>query len=72
MLEYLYETPIVSVPEVRNLVQTTYPAANKLVGAMERHGILVQLTSQRRNRRFLYRDYTTLFNDEQDNAEMSS
>ena len=66
MLEYLYEHPIVSVSEVRDLVQTTYPAANNLVRQFERQGILVEVTGNRRNRRFLYRDYTALFNDEVD------
>jgi Fic family protein len=66
VLEYLYEHPIVSVSEVRDLVQTTYPAANNLVRQFERQGILVEVTGNRRNRRFLYRDYTALFNDEVD------
>ena len=63
VLEFLYEHPIVSVPAVQELIGTTYPAANNLVMRLVKHGILHELTAQRRNRRFIYRDYIHLFND---------
>lgn len=64
VLEYLYERPIVSVSEVRQVIDTTYQAANNLVGQFVRHGVLHEMTGQKRHRRFVYRDYTNLFNDE--------
>lgn len=63
VLEQLYKHPIVSVGEVKELIGTTYPAANDLVARMANCGILREYTGQLRNRRFMYRDYTDLFRD---------
>lgn len=63
VLEHLYQHPIVSVNQVREIIQTSYPAANNLVGQFVRHGILHEMTGQKRNRRFLYREYVDLFHD---------
>jgi Fic family protein len=63
VLEYLYERPIVSVNQVKELIGTAYPAANTLVGKMEERGILREFTGQSRNRRFRYEDYIALFAD---------
>jgi len=64
LLEYLYDHPIVSVNEVEQLTSTTFQAANGLVNKFVTNGILSEITGQTRNRRFLYRDYIHLFNDE--------
>lgn len=63
VLEHLYQNPIVSVTDVQALIETTYPAANNLVQQFERHRVLREMTGHKRNRRFLYSDYTALFND---------
>jgi len=63
-LEYLYLHPIVSVNQVKDLIGTTYPAANDLVAKLDENGILRELTGQTRNRRFLYHDYINLFHDD--------
>lgn len=63
VLEYLYEHPIVSVSEVRNLIGTTYPAANDLVARLVAIGILHEMTGQARHRRFIYQSYIQLFQD---------
>jgi Fic family protein len=63
-LEYLFEHPIVSVKQVRELIGTTYPAANELVGRLAKIGILTEVTGQVRNRRFRYDAYIRLFADE--------
>lgn len=68
VLEHLYQRPIVSVNEVRELTATTYPAANALVGRMAALGILEEMTGQARNRRFRYGPYIRLFNDEREGA----
>jgi Fic family protein len=62
VLEHLYQRPILSVNDVRELIGTTYPAANELVGRMEKLGILEEMTGQSRNRRFRYAPYIRLFN----------
>jgi Fic family protein len=64
VLENLYMRPIVSVNQVRDLIGTTYPAANQLVDKMAQIGIVTEMTGQVRNRLFLYTPYIRLFNDE--------
>jgi len=63
VLEHLYQHPIVAVTEVQELIQTSYPAANNLVAQFVTHGVLHEMTGQKRNRRFIYRDYIDLFHD---------
>jgi Fic family protein len=66
VLEHLFERPIVSVNEVRDLIDTTYPAANQLVDRLVTLGILEEMTGQARNRRFRYAPYIRLFNDDRE------
>jgi Fic family protein len=66
VLEHLYKRPILSVNEVRDLIGTTYPAANQLVERMERLGILAEVTGQARNRQFEYAPYVHLFNEDRE------
>lgn len=69
VLEYLYEHPIVSVNEVQELIGTSYPAANDLVGRLVDGDILHEFTGQARNRRFIYQRYIHLFNDPETEAD---
>ena len=62
-LEHLFAHPIVSVNDVRELIGTTYPAANELVGRLADVGIVTEVTGQMRNRRFRYDPYIRLFAD---------
>ena len=70
VLEYLYERPIVSVRNVRDLIGTTYPTANNLVSRLVENRILYEATGQTRNRVFLYQDYINLFHDTDSNAQI--
>jgi Fic family protein len=63
VLEHLFDHPIVSVNEVRDLIGTTYPAANDLVAKMQAIGILQEITGQARNRRYPYGPYVELFQE---------
>ena len=63
VLEHLYERPIVSVTQIRELTGTTFPAANELASRLEDLGILVEFTGQRRHRRFRHDAYVRLFED---------
>ena len=63
VLENLYRKPVVTVKEVRNMIGATYPAANNVVARFVEHGILRELTGQKRNRIFEYADYVDLFID---------
>ena len=63
VLEYLYEYPLVSVRDVRNLTGVTYQAANNLVARMVDNGILREFTGRARNRVFVYQSHIDLFRD---------
>jgi Fic family protein len=61
LLEYLYERPIISVNEIVKLTGASYPASNNLVEQFVMHGILTEITGQKRNRRYRYHQYVGLF-----------
>ena len=63
VLEHLYQRPIVSVNHVRDLIGTTYPAANQLVERLVRLNVVAEMTGQARNRLFRYAPYIDLFNE---------
>jgi len=64
VLEHLFVRPIVSVNEVKDLIGTTYPAANTLVEKFVEIGILEEITGQARYRKFRYGPYVRLFHEE--------
>ena len=61
VLEHLYEKPITSVSDIRQLTGTTYPAANQLVARLVDCGVLREITGRARNRVFAYQSYIDLF-----------
>jgi Fic family protein len=63
LLEYLFKRPIVSVADVQELIGTAYPAANDLVTRFNELEILHEFTGQSRNRKFNYREFIQIFND---------
>ena len=64
VLESLFDRPIVSVGNVRELTGTTYVAANTLVSRLAGLGILKEVTGRARNRRYRYDPYVRLFTDD--------
>ena len=63
VLEKLYERPIISVAQIREVTETSYQAANDLAGRLVELGILVEFTGQKRHRRFRYDGYVRLFDE---------
>lgn len=59
--EYMFQHPVVSVNEIKKLLNVTYSAANTVVARLERIGILKEFTGRTRNRRFIYSAYMDLF-----------
>ena len=51
--------------DVRGLTGITYTAANDLVRRLVEHGVLTEMTGQRRHRRFRYNPYVRLFDEPQ-------
>jgi Fic family protein len=63
VLEKLYERPIISVAQIREVTETSYQAANDLAARLVELGILVEFTGQKRHRRFRYDGYVRLFDE---------
>jgi Fic family protein len=61
VLERLYQRPILTVADVRQLLDVTYPGANQIVQRLVQLGILREYTGQSRHRRFRYDHYIALF-----------
>src|SRR5207237_8436095 len=57
LFELLPQHPIVTIPGVVRLLDTTKPTAAKAVGVLTDLGILVETTGRRRDRTFGYRTY---------------
>jgi Fic family protein len=69
VLESLFDRPIVTVNNVREMTGTTYAAANSLVSRLVEIGVLAEGTGFARNRRFRYQPYIALFADERPPSE---
>ncbi len=63
VLEVLYFRPITSVHGVMEASKLSYANANRLVRDLCNLGLLVESTGQKRNRRFSYEPYLSLFRD---------
>jgi Fic family protein len=63
VLEVLYYRPIISVHAVMDATKLSYANANRLVRDLCNLGLLIELTGQKRNRRFSYEPYLSLFRD---------
>ena len=63
VLEVLYKKPVVTVSDVRDITNLSYPAANNLVARLVSVGILEEFSDRKRNRAFLYGDYIRVFAD---------
>jgi Fic family protein len=65
LLEYIYRRPIVTVNGIAQITNLSYQNASKLVTKFQELGILRQMDTHQRNRRFAYVDYLRLFADEE-------
>jgi len=61
LLKLLYRQPSVQVQDVADHLDVSYPTASTLVSDFEDLGILDETTGQKRNRRYLFREYVDLF-----------
>lgn len=65
LFEQLYEMPIVNVNDVASKTGTAFATANRVVEALERIGLLVEITGQKRNRVYSYEPYLAMFRDDE-------
>ena len=75
LLEYLYKRPIITANGVAKVTDLSYSNANKLVMKFQELGLLHQMDTFKRNRRFVYSDYLAMFADDEvreDNDKMPS
>ena len=61
LMHYLYRKPVVDVKTVTELLETTQKTAGSLVDDLVSYGVLAEITGQRRNRLFVFREYLALF-----------
>lgn len=61
LMRYLYRKPVVDVKTVTELLETTQKTAGSLVDDLVSYGVLAEITGQRRNRLFVFREYLALF-----------
>jgi Fic family protein len=64
VLERLYSRPYISVNQIAEITEVSYPAASSLMNKFVEHGMLVEMTGQARNRRFGYPSYIGIFASE--------
>ncbi len=64
LLEYLYKRPIITVNGVTMVTGLSYQNANRLVTKFQECGLLRQMDTHQRNRRFIYSDYLAMFDEE--------
>jgi len=62
-LNVLRERPIVSLNEIRERANVTFPTASKGMNRLVQAGIAREITGQRRNRIFAYDRYLAILNE---------
>ena len=60
LLSALFGLPVINVTSVAELLEVTFPTANRLVARFQELGVLVEVTGQRRSRVFRYEPYLGL------------
>ncbi|WP_293094404.1 Fic family protein [Moorena sp. SIOASIH] len=63
LLDRLYFQPMITIEHVQEIIQRTYPNANKLVNNLCDVGLLQEITGQKRNRVFAYAPYLDIFKE---------
>lgn len=61
LMQHLYARPVVDVNQAATLIDATTNTASTLIADMVGHGVLTEVTGQRRNRIFVFNEYIELF-----------
>jgi Fic family protein len=61
IMAYLYTKPLLNAEMINEVAGISYPSAYKLIGDLERLGILKEITGGRRNREYIFEKYINLF-----------
>jgi hypothetical protein len=57
LLEQLPVHPVITIPSIVKLLETTKPTAGKAVQILEKVGVLVETSGKQRDRTFAYKRY---------------
>ncbi|MEN8254027.1 MAG: type I restriction-modification enzyme R subunit C-terminal domain-containing protein [Verrucomicrobiota bacterium] len=63
LIKHLYSEPVISVNATANLLGISNNPARELISALEKTGVLEELTGYKRNRLFIFRRYLAIFAD---------
>ncbi|MGB3098834.1 MAG: Fic family protein [Solirubrobacterales bacterium] len=61
ILSALYDLPMININRASELLDVSFPTANRVIGEMEKLGLLVEISGRRRSRVFRYEPYVSLF-----------
>lgn len=61
IMEYLYHKPLINAEKVSEVAGISYPSAYKLIGSLERLGIIKEITGGQRSREYIFEKYIKLF-----------
>lgn len=61
LMRHLYARPVVDVKAAARIIESTTNTATALINDMVAQDVLVEVTGQRRNRLFMFKDYVALF-----------
>ncbi len=60
-LFYLLSDPVVTVKELSNKLEITFPTANSLLDTLKKLEIVKEITGKQRNRQFKLKNYIEIF-----------
>lgn len=60
-MRHLYARPVADVKAVAKVIDSTTNTATALINDLVAQNVLVEVTGQRRNRLFMFKDYIALF-----------
>ncbi|QTN20194.1 Fic family protein [Brevundimonas sp. AJA228-03] len=63
LVRQLYARPVIDIKSATALLETTTNTATFLIDDLVAHGVLKEITGQRRNRLFLFENYVKLFSE---------
>ena len=61
LIMHLYKAPVVSIKNIRNVLNVQTNTASSLVKDFTQLGILKELTGRKRNRLFIFEEYFQIF-----------
>jgi Fic family protein len=61
VVEYLYQLPIIDAETIKKITSLSTPSVYKLIGEMEKMGIISEMTGKKREKLYWFKEYMDLF-----------